>query len=160
MGDFEGVGRLLQSEARKVFEFDQFGLAGVVGGKAVESLVHREQCLGVLGGRRDIEARGIGADLGQWPPVSYRALASGIVDEDPAHAFGGRCKEMGPVSPSGLLVATQPEPRLVNEGCGTQGLPGILSRHLGGRQAPQLLVNQVQQSCGSLRVVGMNPLQD
>jgi len=52
----------------------------------------------------------------------------------------------------GLFGIDQPDVRLVNQGRGLKGLPGLLLGHLLSGQLPQLLVDQGQQLLGGGRV--------
>jgi hypothetical protein len=83
----------------------------------------------------------------------------GLVDEDSAHRLGCRREEMRAVAPVGLMIASEAHPGLVHEGGGLERLTGWLARHLGGREAAQLVIDEWEDAFGRARVAARQILQ-
>ena len=66
---------------------------------------------------------------------------------------------MGAVLPGGLLVAAEPQPRLVDERRGLERLVAGFPGHLGRGQLAQLVINQGQEFVGRLRIALLKALQ-
>ena len=80
------------------------------------------------------------------PPPRFRAVSPpGALHQDPAHGFGRRGKEMGAILPRRLAIGPEPQPGLVDQRGGLQGLAGRLLGHLVRGESAQLFVNQRQQ---------------
>ena len=69
-------------------------------------------------------------------------LPPGAFDKDPTHGLGGSGEEVPPTVE--LLVADQPQVRLVDEGGGDEGVAGGFGGHARGGQLPQLVVHERQ----------------
>ncbi len=77
--------------------------------------------------------------------MSLTVFPAGIVNEDAAHGFGGGGKEMCTVFPLRLVIAAEPQPRLVNErGC-LQRLARIFTRHFLRGKFAKLFVHERQE---------------
>jgi len=90
--------------------------------------------------------------------VTQGAFAASPVNEDVAHGLCGRRKEMSAPGELWIVVAHQPQPGLMHEGCGLQRVAGGFIRHFGGRQPPQLFIDQRQQFIGGFGVAALNSL--
>ena len=67
---------------------------------------------------------------------------------------------MGAVLPVGLLTPSEPQPRLMDQRRGLEGLARGLVCHLGGRKFPQLPVDKRQQLVGGLGITPFDLLQN
>ena len=75
--------------------------------------------------------------LGRAPPR--------VLDEDPAHGLGGHPEEVGPVLEGDLATVGQPQPGLVDQGRGLEGVLAPLPHHVVRRHLPQLVVDEVPE---------------
>src|SRR5262249_19304176 len=91
-------------------------------------------------------------------PALQRGASPSSFDEDAPHCFGRRGEKMSPVLPANLLAA-EPQPGFVNEGCWLERLPTLLANHLAGGEAAQLVIDQRTQLVGGLRVTQFNGLK-
>ena len=66
-----------------------------------------------------------------------------MVDQNAPHGFRRGGEEVAAVVE--VLVADETQVRLVDQGGGVQGVPGILRGHPRGSELPQLVVDQRQQ---------------
>src|SRR5262245_35938207 len=138
--DFAG---LFDAQPGEVMQLDELAAEGVVAGEAVQGLVQGEEVI----------RRGEGDGLGLLevaaavPPASLLgALATGAIDEDPAHGLGRSGEEVAPaVPPPGLLGIDQPEIRLVHQRGRLERLAGPLLGQPLGRQLAELVVDQREQ---------------
>ena len=85
------------------------------------------------------------------PPRLSRCLRRAWIHQNPAHGLGGGGEEIPAVFPWVVLLGNS-QPGFVNQSRGLQSVSGRLCRHLGGRPAAQLFINQRQEFCGNLRV--------
>jgi hypothetical protein len=115
----------------------------IASGETVQGFVHCEQF--IL--RR---AAGDGQCLGmQFCALQSAAMpdclfAAGIVDQDPAHRFGGGGKEVASPIP-GRRVAPDAEPGFMHQRGRLEGLTRTFLGHAMGSQSPQVLIDQRQQ---------------
>ena len=72
-----------------------------------------------------------------------------MVDQNPPHRFGRGGEEVAAAVE--VLVADQPQVRLVDQGGGVEGVPGVLRGHPRGRELPQLVVDERQQRSAAWR---------
>ena len=70
-------------------------------------------------------------------PVPFRMLPPCIVDQDPPHRFRRRAKEMPPILKAIVAGIDQPQPHLMHQCRGLQGLPRLLLRQARRRQLPK-----------------------
>ena len=148
-GNAEDFGGFLDLQAEEVTEFDQFGLFRLERGELVQSFVKREQLI-VGRGAGDfefihVEMRGTGAS-------ALPSLASGPVDEDATHRFGGGPEEVRAVLPRLAGRVHQLQPCFMDEGRRLEGVAGRFASHLLRRQSAQFVVEQRQQLIGGLGV--------
>jgi hypothetical protein len=66
------------------------------------------------------------------PPPRFSALFARLIDEDVPHRLGRRAKEVT-FAGEGRFVR-QSQVRFVHQGGGVEGLSGVLSPHLPGRE--------------------------
>ena len=83
-----------------------------------------------------------------------------MVDQDPSHRLGGGGEEMRPAIPLRILIRTNSEPRLVDQGRRLKRMARRLSRHPRRCEMPQLIIDEREQLAGRLRVSTTDPLQD
>jgi len=124
-------------------------------GKFVERLVHGEQLLVVARGGKFRRLK-INALLPA--PVTQRALATSVLNQDTAHRLCRGRKEMRAPGELRVVVANQPQPGLVHQRRRLECIACGFVRHLGGGKLAQLLVNQRQQFFGGLGVAVLNCL--
>src|SRR5439155_20055620 len=92
--------------------------------------------------------------------VPDRAFAAGVLDEDAAHGFGRRSKEMSAAIPLWMIFSDQSQPRFMNQRGRLEGLVWPLLRHLRRSELAQLIVHERQQLIRSLRVALLRGLQN
>ena len=104
-------------------------------------------------------SRGCGADgqvrfeiePNQSASVSSGLLPAGLIDQDAPHGLGGGGEEVAAVVPACCVGRPdEPQIRLVDEGGCVQSVAGGFFGHPGGRQFPQLFVDQRQQLFGGV----------
>ena len=81
-----------------------------------------------------------------------------MVDQNAPHGFRRGGEEVAAVVE--VLVADETQVRLVDQGGGVQGVPGILRGHPRGSELPQLVVDQRQQLLGRLAVALLDGRED
>ena len=74
--------------------------------------------------------------------VARGTLATRRINEDMAHGLGGGSEEMSAPGESPWLVPGQPQPGLVNQGGGLEGVTRSLPSHFLRGQFPQFLIDQ------------------
>src|SRR5438876_10777440 len=84
-GNAENLGRLLEGHADEVAQLDQFSFEFALRGKFIQRLVHGEQLLIV---NREGKLPLLNIDALLPAPMTHRALAAGVVDQDAAHRLG------------------------------------------------------------------------
>ncbi len=136
--DAERLRRLFDSHADEIAQLDQFRLAPVVGGKAVERLMHGELFVFITAGRGDLHGGVIDVDPLQITPVANRFLTPSVVNNDPAHGLRGDGEEMGLSLP----------------------LPAILAGKLCGSEAAKFVLNQRQELLSGLGLARLDRIQD
>jgi hypothetical protein len=96
------------------------------------------------------------------PSVPFEAgFLAGVFDQDPSHRLGGGREEVPPAIPVlFLLLADQPQVRLVDQGRGLERLPRRFPAKPLCRQFAQLLVDQRQELAGRLLVAFRDGVQD
>src|SRR5258708_856912 len=92
--------------------------------------------------------------------MSNGSLATGILDEDPAHALGGSGEKLRTTPPRGLFFATQPKPGLVYQRRGLQRLSGAFSGHFRHGELAQLGVDQRKNLIRGLNVARIDALDE
>jgi len=136
----EGFGALLGGHAPEETHFDQLGLAGVVGGQAVQGFVNGEHLFGVLVEREDFFFQ---FEVGHAGAAFLRTFGAGIVDDDLAHHPRGKSEEVGPVVDRLLASLNQLDVGLVDE-CGSlNGL--LLAAQVGVGEAAELVIDERHQ---------------
>lgn len=80
-------------------------------------------------------------------PRRHPAALAGAFDDDAPHRLGRRGEELAPARPR-RVFAGQPQPRLMHQRRGLEGVVGGLLRHLRRRQLAKFLVNQREQLVG------------
>ena len=146
LGDAKRLGRLGVGHPDKITELHDLGFERMRGGEFVERVVDgKELIIVVVEGHvrlRDIHALLAAA-------VAEGAFTAGPVDENPAHCFGRRHKEMSAVIKGWISVRDQSQPGLVNQSCGLERLSRRFVGDFVRRQPAQLLVNQRQPLIGA-----------
>ena len=143
----------------EVAQLDEIGLECIYLGELSQSLIQGNQVIGDVCLR--LYHRGlVQINAGQPSTAPDRALASGVLHQNPPHRFRRRRKEMAPTVPALRLVSDESEIGFVDQ-CGRlEGLPrGLMGQLLGG-QEPQFLVDQRQEFVRSLRVPPFDGVQD
>ena len=83
----------------------------------------------------------------------------GVVNQDAAHGLGGRSEEV-PAAVE-LLVADEPEVRLVDERSGVEGVAGSFGGYARGGKRPERVVHERQEVVGRRPVVvGRGSIED
>ena len=92
--------------------------------------------------------------------MAQGAFAAGAVNENPPHGLGGGGEEMGAVGKLRIVIADQPQPRLMHERGGLQCLIGRFIRHARSRQLAQFAIDQRQQFIGGLGIALLDGLEN
>jgi hypothetical protein len=141
------------AHAGKEAQLDQLGLGRLLGGEGIQGIVEIQQFI-----RGGIDL----LDIDEGNPattasVTAGRLAAGVVDQDEAHGFGGSGEEVATARE--LTIADQTQVRLMDQGCGVEGLAGLLLGQLLCRLLAQLVVDQRQQLLGGVRVTLLDGIQ-
>ena len=109
--------------------------------------------------------RGGNLNLVQWHAlglfsVSEAQPAAGTVDEDMPHRLGGGAEKMSAALPTLFLSSCQPQPRLMNQGRGLQGLSGRLKGYLVSGELSEFVINKREELLGGLGIAVLKRLQD
>lgn len=123
----------------------------------IQSFVQSEQLLVVHGGGK-VESIQIDAFLSAAVPQVV--FASGMINEDAAHGFGGGGKEVRAILPRGLVVPAESQPGFVNQGGGLQGLAGRFTRHFLRGELAQFLIDQRQELVGGVGIALIHAPED
>ena len=112
-----------------------------------EQLVQRQDEVGILGEGTDLIEQ-----LEPSPPARplQPVPIPGMVDQDPPHRFRRGGEEVPPAVE--VLVADQPQVRLMDQGGGVEGVPWCLGGHLRGGKVPQFVIDERKQFRGGLAV--------
>ena len=94
------------------------------------------------------------------PAASLALFAPGRFDQDAAHGFGGRRKEMPPAVPILLAAAGQAQPSFVDQRGGLERLPGGFVGHSGRREFPEFVVNERKKVLGGFGVALLHAAED
>jgi hypothetical protein len=78
-------------------------------------------------------------------PSFARAMAAGVIDQDPAHDLGGHTKKMRSIPPVDLTLVEDAEVHLMDEGCCLQGVIGTFVSELAPRDMSELCIDDRQQ---------------
>ena len=121
---------MFEGEAAEETKLDEFGLLRVFNRELGEGFIEGLE-VGGEGLNREVfgfefDAVGIAAAL-------HGVTSAGVIDEDPAHRFGGGAKEVT-LRFEGSL-AGQAQVGFVNESSGVKGVAGGFAGHLGGGEA-------------------------
>src|SRR2546422_11642232 len=88
------------------------------------------------------------------------AFSPGVVDENAAYGLSRGSEEMRSVFEFRIFLANQPQPSLVHQCCGLEGLAGRFVSHLVRCQFAQLLIDQREQFVGSVGIALLDGSQD
>ena len=146
-------GNLAVLKADKEPEFDNFGLGRVLRRKPVQRLVNMEQPSRVMSVGK--------IDFVQGNALSPAAMAelefaTGIINENAAHALGCGAEEVCSVLPRLIGRVHQAQPGLMDQSCGLQGVASRLASHSVRREFAQLIVNQREQFLCCLGIALVN----
>jgi len=81
-------------------------------------------------------------------------------DQDSAHGLGRGGEEMSAAVPMGWTTADQPEPCLMDQGCGLEGVAGRFLGHLVRCQLAQFLIDQREQFLCGFAIALLDALKD
>jgi len=84
--------------------------------------------------------------------MSRSTLAPRGINQDMPHGLRRGGEKMSTPGKSARLVSGQPQPGLVNQGCGLQGVTRSLPSHFVGGQFAQFLIDQREQFLGRLGI--------
>src|SRR5437868_948339 len=99
-GDAENASRLNDGQAGKVAELDHLRLGRVFASELGESLVEVEE---ILRGRLIRYVKTFDIPAATTAAMLLGSLPTGVLDQDPAHGFGGRGEEVAATVPAGVL---------------------------------------------------------
>ena len=133
---------LLQLQTDEEPELHHLRLGCIQTGQLVKSIVHFKQTI-VRRFSGGVEAGHVNALLAAAMPQC--PFPPGILDEDAPHRLRCRGEKVTSAIPPLVSLARQPQPGLVHQGSGLQGLARRLLGHFGGSQPAQFLVDQRQQ---------------
>jgi len=102
-----------------------------------EQFVQRQDEVGILDEGTDLIEQ-----VEPYPPSGplQRLTVSGVVDQDPAHRFGGGGEKVP--STIEVLVPDQPQVGLMDQRGGVEGISGLLRGHPRGGESSQLVVHE------------------
>ena len=83
-----------------------------------------------------------------------RAASARVIDEHAPHHLRGDGEELGAALPARVVLAVEPEPRLVHERGGLEGVALALAAQRARRLPAQLRVDERHERFGSARVAG------
>ena len=146
LGNTQHLSRLLDCHSDEIPELNQFRLARVVSGEAVERLVHGDLFVFITAGRGDLHGGVIDVDPLQTTSVTNSFLASGVVNNDAAHGLGGDGEEMRATLPLPTILASKLEPRLMHQSGGLEGLSGSFTGKLSDSEMAKFVVNQLHSA--------------
>ncbi len=106
-----------------------------------QRLIERHQKLAALGHGRVLGQR----NALQAAAPTQRAIAAGVIHQDPAHRPGGNRQKVGPVFPLDLRLIHEPEIRLVHQTGRAERVTWSLGPELTMCHQPQLRIHQRQQ---------------
>src|ERR1017187_2942294 len=86
------------------------------------------------------------------PAVAGGAFTPCVLDEDAPHCFRRSAEEVRAPVPGLVFMASEAEPRFVDEGSGLERLIRSFVRHSCGREPAQFVVDQRQQFGGGVRI--------
>src|SRR4051812_11763587 len=90
--------------------------------------------------------------------VTHGRLPASRLNEDSPHRFRGGGEEV-PAAVE-VLVADQPQVRLVDQGGGVEGVAGGLGRYARGGERPQFVVDERQEVGSGLWVAGRGSIEE
>lgn len=151
-GDAQNSGHFVVAEACELMECNDLSGQLVFVGEPGEGFVECEESLVSISCRK----------VGKFDPlesatVLLAAFFSSRIDQNASHRFGRGREEM-PAAIE-LLVADQPEVRLMDEGRGLNRLIRGFVRHPCGRELSQLVVDERKQFGGRLAVAGRSSVE-
>ncbi len=153
-GNAQQGGAFFEGEAGEVAKLHQFGLAGVVGGEAVQGVMDGEQFVAVFGGG-DFETVEIEVILAAT--VFGALFAARAVHKNAAHGFGGGTEEVRAVFKRSV---PQPQPCLVDERGRLERVAGVLAGHFHGSDAAELRVDGGHQFTTGPQIPQPDGLED
>src|SRR5437899_7296551 len=92
--------------------------------------------------------------------VPHTEPPPGSVYEDMSHGFCSGAEEMPAVLPSLMLIADQPQIRLMHQSGGLQSLSGRQEGPFVGGESAQFLIDQREQFVSGFAVAVLDPLED
>jgi len=145
----QGHARFFDGEPAEEVEVSDLGRHGIFGLESIEQVVEGKHKIEVLGDRGNlIEEFEPDSAAGSLEPIAI----AGVVDQDPPHGLGSGGEEVSAAVE--LLVADQPQVRLVDECGGVEGVIGGFGGHAGGGEPPQLVVHEREQVSGGTTITG------
>lgn len=156
--DAECGSGLLEIQADKVTQLDQFRLAFIDGGQFFQRLVQGEQLIVLRQGRRYFESIQVN-DLDTCAAFC-RKSSPGVFDQDATHRLGCRAEEMRSIVKGRSIGATQPHPCLVDEGGGLKCMADEFAGHLPRCQTPEFFVNDREKFGGGFCITLFHPFQN
>ena len=157
-GDAQGAGRFVHGHAGEQAKLDDLGRRRIVLGEATERIIQGDDLVRSRAGQ-PIPFR----QLDPLPPssVDLGSFSARAVDQDAPHGLGRGSKEVAAAVPVlGLVHVHQTEIRFVDQGCGLEGLAGLLAGEFLRSQAAQLTIDQGEKLLGHLGVALLDCRED
>jgi hypothetical protein len=133
----EQGGDFVMPKATKKAQLHDLRFLRILGGQSVQGFIHLQNLFvidgGLDGGFMKFHALSATATL-------EAQFAPGVFNKNASHRFGCRCQKMSPVLPLWLLVATEPQPGLMDQSRGLKRLAGGFPAQLAGSNAPQFVI--------------------
>ena len=156
-GEAQRLGGFQIGQAHEITQLENLGLNNAGGGGFIECLVHGEQLI-LISGCRNFKAGQVNALL--VAALTHSPPAAGLVNENAAHGFGRGGEAKRAVLNLGIRLADQPQPGLMHQRGGLQGLMGRFAGHFGADEVAQLSIHQRQQSLVGLGIAVLGGLKD
>jgi hypothetical protein len=145
-GDAQVRGRFAPGSTAEGSQAHEFRPYQLDRGRSVKGVANREEVVIGVASEKTVQ---IDHHLPPCPSLGGHRGA-GVIDEDPAHGFGGGREEV--TAAVEQLVSDQARLSFVNQGDGAEGLPGGFGRHACGGELPPFVVDERKKVGGGLVV--------
>ena len=132
-------------QATEEAQFDDLALARIEREEIFQRIVERDQINTPFRGRRE---RFVESKLVPAAPALFRAMGSGIVDEDATHDLRGDAEEVGAILPGGGALVDQPQIGFVDKAGRLQRVIRAFSLQISAGELAQFFVDQRHQAGG------------
>ena len=147
LGKTECLGNLGVVQPHEIAKLDHLGLEGIRHCQAVKRFMDGQyRLVGVFDRQRDMIQR----HPFQMAPVPRSGLRAGSLNQEAAHGLGGGGKEVATIIPVLRASPDQPQPGLVDQRGGLEGVSGRFVGHLVRGQSAEFFVDEREQFLSGL----------